>query len=181
MYINKISNTNFESKTPKKRFIPKDMQTSLHSLLLKMNNEIKTVQEGDYYKSTIITKLHFNKGVVFEDERRLTEKVPFEQQMQGFSNLRIGKKIVLDIDNETGELIDYQKPFYKPLSLVLKKAGNMLASIRTNFNLSEAVKKERLTINTLTSEGHKKMKKFVLQTEKERLEKVVKELEEDSK
>jgi len=171
MKINTIQSTNFEAKTPKKRFIPRDMRSSLASILLKMNHEVQTVQDGDRFKLTIVTKLHFKKGITFEDERRLTEIVPFEKQMQGFSNLQIGKKTTLDIDNETGEIIDYKKPFYKPLFWVLRKAGKILDEIRTNFNLSEVVQKERLTINKLTPEGHKKMKIFVLQTEKERLEK----------
>ena len=181
MNVNSISNINFESKTPKQRFISKDMRSSLEAILLKMNDEVKTIQDGDYFKSTITTKLHFDKNVIFEDERRLTEKVPFDKQMQGFSNMRIGKKIILDIDNETGEIIDYQKPFYKPISFVLRKAKNILDSIRTNFNLPGAVEKERLTINKLTPDGYKKIKMFVLQTEKEQLEKIIKEFEKDSK
>lgn len=177
MKINIVQNTNFESNIPKRKFITKEMRNSLESILLKMNRETSTIQDGDYFKHTITTKLHFKNNVTFEDERRLTKRVPFEEQMQGFSNLKIGKKTVLDIDNETGEIIDYKKPFYKPLFWVLRKAENILCDLRTNFNLAPAVEKERLTIQKLTPEGQTKMKKYVLQIEKERLEKIVKNLE----
>jgi len=182
MQVNKISYTSFESKTPKKRFITPGMKSSIEAILLKMNSSIKKVEDGDYYKTTINTRLHYNNGkYVFEDERRLKEKVPFEKQMQGYSNLKIGKKIILDINNESGEIIDYIKPSYTPFFLVLKQAEKILLNIRTNFNLSEVIKKEFLTINELTPDGKIKMKKFVLQFEKQRLEKVIKDLENISK
>ncbi len=182
MQINNISYTTFESKTPKKRFITPGMKSSIEAILLKMNSAVKRVEDGDYYKTTINTKVHYNNGeYVFEDERRLKEKIPFEQQMQGYSVLKLGKKTVLDINNENGEIIDYIKPSYKPFFLVLKQAEKILLNIRTNFNLSEVIKKEFLTLSDLTPEGSRKMKKFVLQTEKQRLENVIKDLENISK
>ena len=179
MRVDKITNTEFESK---QRFITKDMRSSLESILLKMNSDISRVQEGDHFKTTINTKINYKDGkAVLEDERRLKEKVPFQQQMQGFSVLRIGKKIVLDIDNESGEIIEYTKPKFKPFFLVLKKAESILAAIRTNINLKEVVQKEYLTLNDLTPEGLKKVQRCVLNYEKERLQDVVKTLEETSK
>ena len=158
------------------------MRYSLESILLKMNSDISRVQEGDYYKTKINNKVNFRDGkAVFEDERRLKENVPFKEQMQGFSVLKIGKKTVLDIDNESGKIVDYTKPKFKPFFLVLKKAESVLAAIRTNFNLKEVVKKEYLTLNDLTPEGLKKVQRCVLKFEKERLENVVKNLEESSK
>ena len=179
MRVDKVTNTGFEAK---QRFITSDMKSSLESILLKMNSDVSRVQEGDYFKTTINTKINYQNGkAILEDERRLKEKVPFVEQMQGFSVLKIGKKTVLDIDNESGEIIDYKKPRFKPFFLVLRKAESVLAEIRTNFNLKEVVKKEYLTLNDLTPEGLKKVQRCVLKFEKERLENVVKKLEESSK
>ena len=179
MRVDKIKNTGFESK---QRFITKDMRCSLESILLKMNSDISRVQDGDHFKTTINTKISYKDGkAILEDDRQLKEKVPFEKQMQGFSVLRIGKNTILDIDNESGEIIDYIKPKFKPFFLVLKKAESVLANIRTNFNLKEVVKKEYLTLNYLTPEGLRKVQRCVLNVEKERLQNVVKELEEASK
>ena len=182
MQINPVSGTNFESRTPKKHFITPDMRTSIESILLRMNSGVIRVEDGDYFKTTINTRLNFNNGkAVFEDERRFKEKVPFEQQMQGFSVLKLGKKVVLDIDNKSGEIIDYVKPIYKPFFMILRNAEKVLLDIRTNFNLPQVVKKEYLMINELTPEGNKKMKKFVLNVEKQRLKDIIKELDESSK
>ena len=100
MQINKINSTNFESKTPKQRFITENMRSSIESLLIRMNGEVNRELEGDYFKSTFMTELHYDKKAVFEDERRLKKKVPHNEQMTGFSSLKIGKKIILDIDND---------------------------------------------------------------------------------
>ena len=175
-------NTSFEAKTPKKKFITKDMRSSIENILFKMNSNVKKVQEGDYFKTTINTKIDYKDGkAFFEDERCLKQKVPYNEQMQGFSVLRIGKKTILDIDNESGEIIDYTKPKLKPLFLVLRKAESVLLNIRTNFNLNEVVKKEYSTLNDLTPEGLKKIQRCVLKFEKEQLEIVTKKLEEISK
>jgi GTP-binding protein EngB required for normal cell division len=125
--------------------------------------------------------LHYNNTATFEDERRLTKKLNHREQLKGFSVLTIGKKTVLDIDNQNGEIIDFKKPFYKPWFYIFRKAEKILGEMRANFYDNDCVQKERLTINELTQDGAKKMQRFVLQVEKQRLENVIKNLEEDSK
>lgn len=175
----KIDNTNsltFNStKSPK--YLTEQMRSSLNSILIRMNAETKRFTEGDYFKSKITTELHY-KNAVFEDERRLKTKTDHKSQMQGFSNLKIGKKIVLDIDNKTGEIIECIKPFYKPMFLVLRQVEKVLSGMRENFYDSTLVKKVVKTLQELTSEGKSKMEQTVLKIEKQRLENVVKELEE---
>lgn len=178
MQVSPISITNFGSK---QRFITSDMKSSVESLLIRMNGEASRIQEGDHFKSTIITKLHYMDEAVFEDERRLTKKLNQKEQMKGFSNLKLGKKTVLDIDNENGEIIGYKKPFYKPWFYVFWKAEKVLSEMRAKFYDTQYIQKDSLTISELTSEGYKKMEQFVLQTEKQRLENVVKRLDEYKK
>lgn len=182
MQINSISNLNFDSKVKKARYLSPYMRSSIEAILFKMNSATQKTTNGDHLLTKINTKVHLNHNeATFEDERRLKEILPFDKQMQGFSNLRIGKKTVIDIDNQTGEIIDYVKPVYQPFYFMLKKAERILATIRTNFNLPEVVQKEFLTINDLTPEGQKKIQKFVLKYEKQRLECIIKKLDEISK
>ena len=179
MIVSKIQQqTNFEARKPKHHFITDSMRSSIESLLNRMNSDAKRIQDGDHYKTTIITKLKL-KNMIFEDERHLTRKLDFKEQMQGFSALRLGKKTRLDIDNSTGEIIDYKKPFLKPWFFVYKLAEKALGNMRCLYGLDE-VKKEKLTINELTPEGQKKMKKFVLKTEEQRLKSLIKALSEDT-
>lgn len=178
MYINPIQSINFYSK---QRFITNNMKSSIDSLLIRINGNIDRIQDGDHFKSSIITKLHLNNDAIFEDERRLTKKLNHKEQLKGFSVLTIGKKTVMDIDNQNGEIIDYKKPFYKPWFYVFWKAEKILKEMRANFYDNDLVQKERLTISELTPEGEKKMQKFVLKVEKQRLENVIKNMEKDSK
>lgn len=184
MKIQHTEPISFNSRVPKKRYITKNMRTCIESLLLRMNQQTEKVTSGDYCKSTIITKLIHPNGAVFEDERRLTKQVDYKEQMQGFSTLKLGKKIFLDIDNETGEIIDYKKPFYKFWYNIYKNAEKVLSDMRALYGLNE-IKKETTTLRYLSPEGEKEMKRFVLQTEQKRLEdvtnKLKKELENGSK
>ena len=139
MKIQQIQQTSFEANKPN-RYITKKMRSSLGCLLTEMNSDIKTETKDDYFLYTVITKLQHKKGYILEDERHLSKQLPDDKQMVGFSNLRFGK-IRLDIENNTGEIIDYKKPFYKPWFLVLKKAEKVLNLFRENY-FESAVNKQ---------------------------------------
>jgi len=168
-------NTNFCSVKP--RYITDNMKASVESLLIRMNADVSRVTDGDHFKTTMTTKLHYNDIASFEDERRLTTKLNQKEQIQGFSVLKIGKKTVLDIDNKSGEIIDFIKPFYKPWFFVIKQAERILSDMRTNFYDISIVRKESLTVNELTPDGKIKIKQLVKQVEKQRLENLLKNLE----
>ena len=179
MKVQNIQQTTFCSKTPKTRYITNNMRTSIESLLLRMNNQTERTVEGDRYLATVVKRLRLKNGVIFEDERDLKKPVHYSEQMQGFSSITLDKKTWLDIDNKTGEIIDFNKPFYKPWKFVYKKAEKALMEMRGLYGLDE-VQKEKLTVNDgLTPEGYRAIKKMILQFEKQRLEKVTKELEKE--
>ena len=168
------SNTNFYATKP--RFITNDMKASIESLLIRMNADVSRVTDGDHFKTTMTTKLHYNDIASFEDERRLTKVLNHKEQMQGFSVLKIGKKTELDIDNKSGEIIDFIKPFYKPWFFVIKQAEQILSEMRAKFYDTSFVRKESLTVNELTPDGKIKIKQLVKQVEKQRLENLLKDL-----
>lgn len=176
MQVKKIENQNINYGA--KHFLSQNMRASISSLLIRMNAETNRIIDGDYFKSTITKRIHYAGKASFEDERNLTQKVNHKKQFQGFSVLTIGKKISMDIDNVTGEIIDFVKPFYKPWFLVIRQAEKILREMRASFYDKELMKKDRYTVRKLTPEGEKTMKQFVLKTEKQRLENIVKELEE---
>ena len=166
-------NQNFMSKT---RLMSPKMQKSIQNLLLRMNYEVKRTQYGDHYETVFIKKLYQGEGISFEDSRRLKEVVPVASQMSGFSSLRMGNSW-MDFDNETREIVDYKKPFFMPWIFFMKKAEKFLQKFNKFFNDSSVVQKERLAVRDLTPEGLEKMRKYVLNVEKQRLEQVVKELD----
>ncbi|MBR6127533.1 hypothetical protein IKQ21_07610 [bacterium] len=174
MKVQNIQSTNFTSKT---RLMSPKMQNSIQNILLRMNYEVKRTQHGDHYETVLIKKLHQGEDISFEDSRRLKEVVPLGCQMSGFSSLRMGNSW-MDFDNETREIVDYKKPFYMPWTFFMKKAENILQKFYKFFNCSKVVRKEKLAVRDLTPEGIKKMRKYVLTVEKQRLEQVIKELEE---
>lgn len=184
MQINKVSPISFESKTPKRRFITDNMRASITSLLIRMNRETTVEKTEDHFISTITRTLKHTDGPVFEDERQYKKQVSYKEQMKGFSVLKFGRTR-FDIDNESGEIIDYKKPFYKPWFLVLKKAEEVLNDFRANFNDNDVISRERMKLNDLTPEGARKIKKMVLEFEKKRLEevtdKLAKEIENERK
>ena len=175
MKVESIQNTSFQAKTPKPRYITPLMRAGIESLLIRMNHSIVTQKINDHFISTIVTKLKHENGYIFEDERLLTKALPHNKQMNGFSVLKFGKTR-LDIDNENGEIIDFKKPFFKPWYFILKKAENVINEFRNNF-YNSAVSIETAERSELTPEGQKKVKQFVLQTEKERLQQVTEQLE----
>lgn len=177
MYINKVDQSNISYGAAKNRFLSENMRASISSILIRMNSEVERVYKGDYYEATMLTKLHYRDKATFEDERRLTKKLKHNEQSSGFSVLTIGKNVVLDIDNKTGEIVDFIKPFYKPWFFIMKRVEKMLAEIRTNFYDNELVQKDKLMVRELTPEGNNKIKKLVLGVEKQRYENLVKDLE----
>ena len=160
MKTDKIQSINFQSYTIKKRLITPNMKSGIESLLIRMNPSTISEESGDYYVSTLTTKLKNTKGYVFEDYRGLNKKLPNNEQMRGFSRLKIGK-IRLDIDNLNGEIVDFKKPFYKPWFLVLKKAEKVIDEFRNNY-YSHFITKETKKIQEPISEGISTIRQFIL-------------------
>lgn len=169
MRVQTITTTNFESKP---RPMTQNMRDCIQSILYRMNLDTVRKTKGDYIETSMVTKL-IDENSVFTDERRFKEIHPFREQMKGYSSLKIGKSW-LDFDNEAFEIMDYKKPFYKPWFMFAKEVEKQLDKFRTDLS---NIKTEILSIRDLTPEGNKKMKKFVLEFEKKRLEAVIKDLE----
>ncbi len=164
------------SYTAKPHNMTLGMRNNIEKLLLKMNYSLECAQHGDSYEFLIIKKLYDNNNNVFEDSRRLLEKFPSKKQMQGFSSLKMGDSW-MDFDNETSKIVDYSKPFYMPWFIFAKKAEKILENLNKFYTNSSKVMQEKMAIRSLTPDGWKKIQKYILKVEKERLENITKELE----
>lgn len=170
MKIENINSTNFNSRI---RTMSPQMKADIQSILYRMNLDATHQVKGDYIETSLVTKLIDKNNNVFTDERRFRKLHPFTEQMKGFSNLKMGKSFV-DFDNEACEITDYSKPFFKPWFVFKKEIEKCLDNFRTNL---KDVRIETLNIRDLTPDGQKRLKKYVLEFEKKRLEQITKELE----
>lgn len=154
------SNINFESN--KRRYIGSESHQQLEQILTKMNSET-IYKSNDYsFESTRTKRLslvnHTGKAELI-DSRTKIGKIPTKKQMQGNTLLTIGKTELV-IDNKSGEIIDYYKPFFTCWKNVIKKIQTTLGVINSSYNNSNIVKKHKLTISGFTPKGFEVLSKI---------------------
>ena len=157
MKVQSIQSNNFESK---KRFITPKMKEDIKYLLTKMNSEVVESGNENYFKSTFTKSLKYKDEAEFIDGRIFVGRVPNDKQMQRESLVTIGKTQLV-IDNSTGEIIDYKKPFFKTWSSVMEQLDHFLTFFRVNYNYANRVTKKRLTMQGFTQKGWEKMCKLM--------------------
>lgn len=69
-------------------------------------------------------------------------------------------KTELVIDNKTGQIIDYYKPFLTRWGKIMKKIDKYLGIFKENFNNPDIVKKKRISIQGFTQAGVEIMQKI---------------------
>ena len=155
------SNINFERNN--KHYINAESYKQLEQILHQMDNE--TVYKSNEYsfQSTKTTRLSLmdnkTKKAELIDTRNKLDKIPTEKQMQGNTLLTIGKTELV-IDNKSGEIIDYYKPFFTCWKNVLKKIQTTLGAINSSYNNSNIVKKHKLTVEGFTKKGFEVLSKI---------------------
>lgn len=150
MKVQSIQNTPDFGKT--KRYITKQSLDDIEKLLFRMNQETKYQSNENYFTSTILKCLKHKDDVTFIDGRIYLSQVPKDKQMRGETLFTIGKTELV-IDNKTGEITDYVKPFYVMWSRVMKKISQYLTSFQLNFDDSSVVEKRFLKIHGFTEKG----------------------------
>lgn len=117
MRADSINSTNFESK---RRIITSKMKDDIKYLLTKMNLEVLESGNENYFRATVTKGLKYKDKAELIDGRMFLGRVPHEKQMQKETLFTMGKTKLV-IDNETGEIIDYKKPFFSRWSKIKKK------------------------------------------------------------
>ena len=134
----------------------------LEQILTKMDKETLYKQDEYSFESTRTKRLslydHKNREIAeLIDSRQIL--VPIENRNQMFDNtyLTIGK-VQLVIENKTGKIIDYYKPFLKTWNSVLKNIKNTLLDFNNGFYTKGLVEKHRIGIKGVTEKGYKILK-----------------------
>ena len=158
------SNKSFQANNKVSRYIDYESQKLLGKLLEKM--DIETVFKGNEYayestKTRQITLRDSKKREIAEliDTRQnLTKIYPGGDQMFGNTCLTIGK-VQLVIENKTGKIIDFYKPFLKTWNGIMRKIGETLLDFNNNF-YTNVVQKHRYTTKGLYPKGKEFAKKL---------------------
>ena len=157
MKVNNIQSTSFDSK---QRFITPEMKKDVTFLLDKMNEKTTYTSNGDFFRTSIFKAISDKKGnVQFQDGRIYFGDKLERKDLKGEVLFTIGKTELV-IDNQTGEIIDYYKPFYTTWNRVMKKIGTHLKFFITNFDSNELVKHKTLHMPGLTEKGWEKFEKI---------------------
>ena len=135
----------------------------LEQILTKMDKETLYKQDEYSFESTRTKRLslydHKNREIAeLIDSRQIL--VPIENRNQMFDNtcLTIGK-VQLVIENKTGKIIDYYKPFLKTWNRIMKKIGETLLDFNNGF-YTNMVQKHRYTTKGLYPKGKELAKKL---------------------
>ena len=134
----------------------------LEQILTKMDKETLYKQDEYSFESTRTKRLslydHKNREIAeLIDSRQ--NLVPIENRNQMFDNtyMTIGK-VQLVIENKTGKIIDYYKPFLKTWNSVMKNIKNTLLDFNNGFYTKGLVEKHRIGIQGFTEKGFKIIK-----------------------
>ena len=156
MKIDSTSLISFESKTPKLKTVSSDAQTKAKTLLKMMSSEnvIKENADGTKYTADILLSISIDKAK-FTDEKIFQTKTAKTLIKNPTYTFRLGKKNVLLIDTETGEILGYSLSFFKTLSGLLSQFEKTLNSMIYNFDNDSVVKKHFLPLAGYTKKGLK--------------------------
>ena len=93
------------------------------------------------------------------DARKNLKKLPEGKDMFGTTSLTIGK-VQLAIDNKSGEILAWWKPFFSTWRGIMKKINDVLITINASYHNSWQVKKHKFGIEGFTKKGAEFIKKI---------------------
>jgi len=144
----------------KKRFLPTQTTEKLQTVLKKMNSET-TIKTTEYsFSSNILA------GLILKNNNKSLGNIvdssaclrPISLIPEGQNTIKIGKKINLVSNNQTGQILQSKKPFFQSWKKTFQKIEKFLDELQTNFNTPEKVEKRKINISGLTSKGVEKLK-----------------------
>ncbi|MBO5738649.1 hypothetical protein J6R97_04845 [bacterium] len=153
------SSINFEAK--KRRFIDLESQEQLIQILRKMDENTFYKEISGHFESKKTVRIdlfdhNHNKKAELIDMRGNLKKLDEGKDIYNTTTLTIGKTQV-SINNKTGEIKEWEKPFFSSWNTILKKIKNTLSEINTAYHQPERVHKYKLGIEGLTKEAYNKL------------------------
>lgn len=150
MQIKAIQSESFEAK---QRFLPQDTHKQVKKLLNSMNSETVCQKSEWSFSSNVLSGLKIDsKDSRFYDGRCLVDKA--KDYFIGESDLEMGR-VKLTINNATGEITKYKKPFFKSWKSIYKQASEVINCACENFGKKEVVEKRFIGIIGITQKGAK--------------------------
>lgn len=150
MQIYKVQNQSFEAK---QRFLPQDTHKQVKKLLNSMNSETVCQKTEWSFSSNVLSGLKIDsKDSRFYDGRCLVDKA--KDYFIGESDLEMGK-VKLSINNATGEITKYKKPFFRSWKSIYRQADEVINCACENFGKKEVVEKRFIGIIGVTRKGAK--------------------------
>ena len=155
-------NLNFEAK---RRYIDLEAQEQLMQILRKMDKDTFCKDSGATFESTKTTRIelldhNFDKKAELVDMRGNLKKLDEGRDMFKESLLSMGK-IQVTIDNRTGEVKSWEKPFFSTWSGIMKNIRNTLIEINAMYHHPDYVKKHRFSIEGFTKKGYETLQKML--------------------
>ena len=156
-------NINFEAK--KRRFIDSEAHEQLIQILRKMDKDTFCKDDGAIFESIKTTRIELydhnhNKQAELVDMRGNLRKLEEGKDMFRESILTIGETKV-SIDNRTGEIKTWEKPFFSTWSSIMKKINSTLIELNAVFHYPEHVKKYRFSLEGFTKKGYETLQNML--------------------
>ena len=153
-------------KAKKKRFIDIESREQLTQILRKMDKETEYLSNEYTFEHSKITRLELfnhNKKKIAEmvDARQNMKKLPEGKDMIGTTSLTIGET-QLAIDNKSGEILAWNKPFLKSWKSIMNKINDTLITFNNVFHNSALVKKHKFGISGFTEKGAELIRKITV-------------------
>ncbi len=155
MQVHNIQSTSFQGKT--RRFVTPEVKEGIRELLTKMNSETDYKTNKYVFKSEFTKSLKYGDKAEFIDGRLYLTKFPKSEQMQKETLFTIGKTQLV-IDNKTGEIIKFVKPFFTTWKKIMKNVDEYVNLFKQNYDNSNVITKKRLSMQGFTEEGQMLLK-----------------------
>ena len=153
MQVHNIQSVNFEKK---QKFITPKAKKNIETLLNKMNEEGLYDKNEYYFQSTLTKGLKYKDNFELIDGRLNVGKIKQKDQMKKETHVFFDN-IKLIIDNATGEVKDYKKPFFTRWKKIMQTLDEYLIKMNDNYENADIVKKKRISVAGFTQKGFEKI------------------------
>jgi len=133
---------------------------NINKILVKMNSETKYASNGSSFESSFVKKLSLvGDKVELIDGRNFIKVANAKEQTKAETLFTMGK-IQLVINNRTGQIVDYRKPFYKTWKSINEKLSKYVDILLQNYDNKSVVKKHKLSVSGFTKKGFERLEQL---------------------
>ena len=138
------------------RTISEKSLSNIKTILTKMNSQTRYADDGYSFTAEVLNKISIADKAEFIDGRAFINKIPDNIQMQKESRFISGKTKLI-IDNKSGKIINFNKPFFKSWKKILKDFDKYINMFVQNFDNKNVVRQHKHFIFGFTQKGAQKI------------------------